>query len=512
VAIAIGTNVAAWWAYTWPLARLYGLVEGRDRIFNVGAAAIVAAGNSPLERVQVGEAALEPFWTVLIATLALFRPENVVTVYHWLPVLALFAVAIGLYLGMGVGAEPEDRWMLALIVFAVLGLSSVAMTGRSPTPPFWTGNFLFKPNHVAALGCLGLILGLTAGAARWWKLGLALGLLSWLFVMTWAFAAFGLVIGEALRRASDRRLGPLVGALALSSLFALPVLASLLHNYSPTAAHAGASQLWQVHELGRRLAHPDLLLGDLGPGLPLVVGGCVALWRRARPLDRTMLGLVLGGLVTWAVVSICSSFGFAPEPDEVYYYLRFTLALAMGSSLWHAARWIAAHSALDPGRASLLAVACCLPFSFPAYWDPPTMDRYWPYLQTPVSKNIVEYATWIRENTPPDAVFAATPSASYWIPALTGRRVLQSGDSRPPQDHEVRRDVMRTLMGSRDEAEIRSAAALHGVTHLVLDWKALDPDRDDTNAIREVLTPIFHNKRVRIFEVPSHLRIRPSTP
>ena len=76
VAVVLAINGFAWWAYVSPLERVYALMEGGDRIFNLGAAAIVAAGNSPWERVQVGEVALEPFWTVAIASLALFRPRE----------------------------------------------------------------------------------------------------------------------------------------------------------------------------------------------------------------------------------------------------------------------------------------------------------------------------------------------------------------------------------------------------------------------------------------------------
>ena len=290
MAVVLTINMFAWWAYVSPLPRVYALMEGGDRIFNLGAAAIVAAGNSPWERVQVGEVALEPFWTVAIAALALFRPENVMTVYYYLPIMALVAVALGLYCGARSGGPSDARWELAVTVFAVLGLSSIAMTSRSPIPPYWLGNFLLKPNHVAAYGLVGVVLGLRAARRPVWQVGLAMGLLAWVFLMTWAFVAAGLLLAEAFTPKDERRLRALVAALAVSGVIASPILVVIAFNYSPVSDAAGATQLWRQAEMGKLLGYPDLILGDLGPGLPLAVAGTWAAWSRRSAMDRLLLG------------------------------------------------------------------------------------------------------------------------------------------------------------------------------------------------------------------------------
>src|SRR4029453_10330014 len=97
-------------------------------------------------------------------------------------------------------------------------------------------------------------------------------------------------------------------------------------------------------------------------------------------------------------------------------------ALAAGCALAAAGRL--ADDRVGPGRGHVLALAACLPFSFPYYWDPPTMDRYYPMSLQPVSRKVADYAQWIRESTAADAVFVAGPTASTYIPALAGRRVL----------------------------------------------------------------------------------------
>jgi hypothetical protein len=494
-------NILAWCAYTAPLPRLYSLVEERDRIFNVGEAAVVAAGNSPWERVQVGEAAIEPFWTVLIASLALFRPEVVVSVFHWLPVVALVSVAVGLYLGLPQTAakEESERWEAAFIVFAVLGLSSVAMTERSPIPPFWAGNFLLKPNHAAALGLVGVVLGMSGSGRRMWHQGVILGLLGWAFLMSWGFVAAGLIVGELFQRKAERRLAKTIGAIALSAVLVSPVLVMIAIHFKPSSETVGAAALWRLGEMAQRLGYPDLVLGDLGPGLPLAALGIWILLLRGGRSDRLLLGLIASAAAIWVLITVSSHFGFAPEPDEVFYNLRFTLAVAMGIALARAALWMEKTSRLVRGKSYLVVFGCCIPFTFPAYWDPPTMDRYFQYHLTAISRNVVQYADWIRSNTPRGAVFAATPTASFWIPALAGRRVLQSGNARPPIDHLTREEVMSVLMTSRDAAAIRAAADRYGVTYLAVDW---DATRETSFADRrQVLRPVFVNARVRIFEL-----------
>lgn len=494
-------NVMAWCAYTAPLPRLYALIEGRDRIVNVGEAAVVAAGNSPWERAQAGEPALEPFWTVLIASLAGFRPEAVVSVFHWLPVVALASASWGLYLGLRRTApdDQSERWEAAFIVFAVLGLSSLAMTARSPIPPFWAGNFLLKPNHAAALGLAGIVVGMSASGRRMWQQGALLGLLGWTFLMSWGFVAAGLVAGELLQTKAERRLAKTLGAIAFSLVLVSPALLTIGFHYHPSSDTVGAKGLWGWTELAQRLGYPDLLLGDLGPGLPLAALGMWILFSRGRRIDRLLLGLIGSAAAIWALVTVFSHVGFAPEPDEVFYNLRFTLAVAMGVALAGAARWIGETTPLVAGRSSLVVLGCCIPFTFPAYWDPPTMDRYFEYQLTKVPGKVVQYTDWIRANTPPNAVFAATPSASFWIPALSGRRVLQTGKIRPPLDHVTREGVMSLLMTSRDTAAIRAAASPYGVTHLAVDWEATRkaPLADR----RDVLRTVFSNSRVAIFEL-----------
>ena len=467
VALLLGLNVAAWAAYVAPLGRLYALDDVRDRAFNVGMAACVAAGNSPWDHVQVGYASLEPFWDVLVAALALFDPARVMAIYHWVPVLALVVVTLGLYRGLGVA--ENDAWERVLMVFAVLGLSSFTASPEPPVPPLWAGNFLLKPNHATGWGVAAIVLGLRARRAPWWVQGLVLGLLAWVFLLHWAFVAAGLVLAEWLRRPEERRVKDLVFSLGVSSLVALPEILNLARDFSPFGQGDSRDQVWAMAQIGQVLALPHWVTLDLGPLFVLGIGGAVVLRRRGLDRDHLLLGLLLATWLLWLALALASPFGIAPEPDELHYFLRFAMALTAGAALAGIARHIEKVLPLGPGQGSVLVMAAFLVLTFPAYWDPPTMDRYYQWSLPPLDPKVVEYGTWVRENTPPDAVFLAGPLSSSWIPVLSGRRVLLTGDARPPSDYRERKETERLLLRSSDAEAIQRAARAAGISFLAID-------------------------------------------
>jgi hypothetical protein len=187
-------------------------------------------------------------------------------------------------------------------------------------------------------------------------------------------------------------------------------------------------------------------------------------------LEAAVVGFGVAGWAMWAASLPLALAGFAPEPDELHYFLRFVMSLAAGMALATAATWLARASALGIGQAHLLLMAACLPLAFPVYHDPLTMDRYFAESCRPLPPKVVAYTDWIRAHTSPDAVFAAGRSAAMWIPALTGRRVLLAEGGRLlPADYDQRKAVERTLLTSSDAASVRQAAERYGVTHIAID-------------------------------------------
>lgn len=475
-ALLLATHLAAAGATFVPLQRPYALSESTDRAFNLGMAARVALGGSPFEHTQVGFASPEPALNWATAALAWFDPERVAAAAAALTPLALLAVGLGLYLGLRQSApdagtgEARDAWERVMLVFAVLSLSSLTMSPRPPTPPFWAGNFLLKPNHGAALGLVAVAAGLLGrGRGRGVALGLVLGLLSWVFLLDWAYALPGLVLGVALASRGERRWGALAAALCLSAAIALPYVLHLLPDYSPARSHGAARHMWGDPR-GLPLAVPNWSTLDLGPLFVLGVIGAALSWRRRAPRDRALLGLFAATCVAVAASMPLALLGVAPEPDELHYFLRFVMALGAGTALAAAAREIESRRGLVPGQGHLLALAALVPLSFPIYWDPPSMDRYFPLSRQTLRPKVEAYARYVRQHTPRDAVFVAGKQAASWIPALTGRRVvLAEGGQLMPPDRDRRKQVERTLLLSQDAGEIRAAAARYGVTHVAID-------------------------------------------
>jgi uncharacterized membrane protein len=134
------------------------------------------------------------------------------------------------------------------------------------------------------------------------------------------------------------------------------------------------------------------------------------------------------------------------------------------------------------------------------------MDRYYRWSRPPLNPLIVNYGEWVRENTLPAAVFLAGRSASIWIPALAGRRVLLTADSRPPRDYERRARVERQVMRSSDPQKVMAALREYGIGYVAIDAAARDAYGPEVVArLRQVpgLQPVFSNPAVDIFRVSS---------
>ncbi len=507
LAFVVGTHLVAWFTYMAPLQRPYAFGEGKDRVFNVGMAAGVAIGHSPFEHVQTGLASPEPLWSAVVGLACLGRPERAHSLYSALTPVVLVCLALALAYACRAVAGAGAAWDAALTVFAVLGLSSTTPGGPS-IPPFWTMSFLVKPQHGFGFVLVALLLGLWArGARRLWLPALGLGLLGWVFLMHWAYFIFGLFVATWLRTAAQRSWRRLALIVALATLLVAPLVTHLVRSYNPLDRDQPASShMWEDSAMRRFVAgHWSGL--DMGPLLVAGVCGAWVMWRRRAALDVPLLGLLIGTTVLWWGAALFAGFGIAPELDELHYFLRFALAASAGAALAALGRFIEAERPLRAGQGMLLVFALTTPLSLPAYWDPPRMDLYYPGSCERLGKRIWAYCGWIRENVPKDAVFVAGPSASNWIPALTGRKVLLAEFcALVPRDAQDRRAAERVLLRETDPETVRTAARRFGITHVAIDPPLLQKygvQRFSELASSPALRTVFSNAQVRILEVIS---------
>jgi hypothetical protein len=79
-------------------------------------------------------------------------------------------------------------------------------------------------------------------------------------------------------------------------------------------------------------------------------------------------------------------------------------------------------------------------------------------------------ASWIRTNTPREAVFACPPETGFFLAGLTGRKViaLPPGHMNPAADVEVRLSDLGRMLSTRDEEVFQPLAARYGATHLLV--------------------------------------------
>ncbi|MBX7184379.1 MAG: hypothetical protein K1Y01_04460 [Vicinamibacteria bacterium] len=463
LAILVVMHAGAYLGYYGNLGRPYGVGVGSDRSLGLGMARAVADGGSPFDHVQIRFGNLEPFWTFSVAALSGFSSERVPFVYDHMALLALTLTALGFYAGWSRRRGEEDadeaRWRGVLVAAAVLGLSSMNLGAAPPAPPFWQANFVFKPNHSIAFGLVGLLSGYRARSGKWWGMGLLLGLLLWAFILDWAYLLPGLFIGALMAPARWTELKRVVSATAASAAIGAVYVAHLLRDYNP-AGPGDMPLIWR-DPMGEKFENPFWWSLDLGPLLLLFLVGLLAAFRNRRE-DGAAFGFLLTAPLVAAGYLAGLRLGFAPEPDEGYFWVRMAAAAGAGYGVWTLLRWKARGSQAAVG----LVFAAMLAFSFPGRFDPTTQDRYYARSLTPLDEDLLSTAAWLRENTSVHDVLMS--SEGITLSGLTGRRFLMV---RPVQtrDRAEREWTERQILTSMDERAVRQAAARYGVTHVVLD-------------------------------------------
>ncbi len=484
----------AFLSYYSDLKRTYAVGVSNDRALGVGMAMAVADGGSPFDHVQVEFGNLEPLWTFMVAALSGFSIDRVPWVYDRMTLLMLALTAVGFYRAWSypqMGEDPEIAgWRGVLVAAGVLGLSSFALAPDPPVQAFWQANFVFKPNHALAFGVVGLLSRLTPSRVSWQWMGVLQGLLIWAFILDWAYLVPGLFIAaligrdraEALKRTT---LGTLLG-LALG----LPYVLHLLRDYNPVGA-GEMPQIWR-DQLGQRLNSPYLWSLDLGPLLLLFLAGLLFALRRSVEENGALGFLATGPLVAIGYV-VGLQVGFAPEPDEGFYYVRLVAGAGAGYAVWSLASRLKGAS----NARFAICFGAVLAISFPAYFNPMRDDRFYPLSREAMPSGVVATANWIRANVGAKSVLIS--AEGIMLSGLTGRRFLMV---RPAQtaDRVDRERAERDILTSLDEETVRRAAARYRVTHVVLDDRLRDKYGDSARGLgnRPWFEPVFLNSFARI--------------
>ena len=518
--IAITGHALAWLATVFPLPNLYGANGSLDRENHLGWANVVALGFSPLYTFQVNQIHFEPLWPLLTAALAGFNVDRIALVMHWAPLFAGIALLLSVRFTWvrvwpgraGLHTEASFAALGALLLLAVPG----DFWGAFSNP--WALTFLLKPNHALGL-VLAPLAAVTVARAGTWKTrlmaGLVLQLLGWVFVMHMALFVAGLVAFVAISwgtRRDDRRKDLIDVATAVGANLVLvsPYLLMLLVAYPIVQGRTSLSGL------SERPFEVSLRLGAL-----LVLSGFGA-WRAYRKggrLGRILSTQWLTAHVIWQIYPLLGLVGLDREPDEAFYWCRFWTGLFAGAFMFSVAQQgfrrmrRVTMERVSPriGAAAALSLVLLLPSLLPAWWDPSTMDRYYPSARQPLPDWITEPTRFIRASTPPDAVFTGDRNYARWIAAYGARRVLLSRSLNWPNDALRRTDLDNAILHGGSGPLVAEGIERYGLQYLLVTGTPLEQapavtieyllKRPD---LQVVYDRTFAAERVVIFKMDRH--------
>jgi hypothetical protein len=471
-------NAWAWGITNYPLQRLYGLGPSHDRVWNLGMCQVVAAGNSPLQTPQVGQLHFEPFWGVLVAVVSGWSPGRVLALYPFFPLVMACAFALSLEYGLRAAGEPCSAWarVLAAAFATLLSSSPLDFAGAYRVP--WAMGFLLKPNHALGLVLFPLLLRAFASIRGWpsrLAVGLLLHLLGWVFVIHMVYVAFGLAVFAAwslLERRPEARRDVLDAALVIlvNVLVVSPYIYMLLAGY-PLAQPGPRMAIppWSPHLLEVTTRSTWLTL--------LGAWGTVLMHRRGNRFGRAWSAQVVGAYALWLAYIPLAFFQLARERDELFFWIRYLMAASAGIGAWDLAGRVAGLvRRLDAGPAMRAAAvgALALPWSFPYWWDPISMDRYFTGSVSPIPGDVRSAMDFVRNSTPPDAVFAGDRGTTAgYLAALGARRMLLAEGLHAPPRRDERETLEAQLFVGGDVPNAREASSRFNVRYLLVTPAAL---------------------------------------
>jgi hypothetical protein len=462
-------------AFTRPLARPYGLVEGGPVLENLGHVMVAASREIPSEGRLVRQANPLPFWGLVLGALSGFDVERLSKLYAWIPLLALVLLAVATaWSSMALEhAELRPGFLPALSTFFVLFLSCDRLTFLEPETSFWSECFWSTPHLGVALAgacvCWRCFAGDSIGS--WFTGAASLAFVGWLEPRL----AYCLGVGAALWIVAEgrwRKSLVLAAGFFLFIPFRTPsAVVELPASFGSWAD--GVSRLFSVTV-------------DSGLVFLLSLVGLSLLWRSGRSRERLLATCTLTAFLLWGLTSFIPVTAVTFEPRIVKAMLRLFASVSASYALYRGLIGLhAIHSTLpedwrfvprvlrgiSTARVGLSAfILLSLPWCFPYWWLPVRMDPTYVESLAPISGNLLEMADAIRRLSSPQAVFAAGDSYAPWIPALAGRRVLLA-DSDPP-DFSARKAALQAFAFSHEPKTIAKAASQWGLTHLA--WGRLD--------------------------------------
>jgi hypothetical protein len=245
-----------------------------------------------------------------------------------------------------------------------------------------------------------------------------------------------------------------VGRLLRRSRWAVPAVATVVAaGWALLGRGVSPLPLWE---------RAMLLCLDQGPWLPLAVLG----WRR-RP-DSSSIALALGG----GALVLGSGTLLPVDVWGAHAFYRLGLLLAASGLAQELAVFCGARlgrffglPTVAPERLGAAALIVALvPGAFITSWDPAALDPVTGRSLEPISPHLLRAMEWVREQTPPGAVFVAGPDYAPAVAALGGRRLLRAPGWLQAPDEERRLRAERQALSGRPSGRL---GRLYGIGYVL---------------------------------------------
>ena len=391
--------------------------------------------------------------------------------------MAFVLLAIGFWVlqlqrPYGVLIDDAATRRAAEVAVAANGVDDSFVVGWPPGCHGWrwlVGTGLPADDVIALPTLLPLIVPLAVACAillLWRRVQAALAVVLWL-----AFAT-----GE-LEVARGSGLVPLIWSRPGAACAFVGGVGLVLAATAASRRHTGAVRLGSLGILlavcagaaapeSRPMAPLDGLLAATLDQMPWIAIGA---WGALRRRDEASRLFVFGG----GGLAIAASLG-APVDDWVARcFLRVGLLLGSSLAIWEVAPKLGRvvqglprvqRYGFEPrnlGVAALLFVT--LPGSFLVWWNPVGLDPVAEASLEPFPQSLETAMSFIRRETPADAVFLASPSYAPQLVVRTGRRVLRADGLADPLDRDRRISAERPLLARRP---LPARAAALGVDYV----------------------------------------------
>ena len=491
-------GLMSWLLTLAPLERPYGLQPGTAISFETALAASGAARGDVLESWVVGLRNPRPAWSLAFYMLSFGNPSRARMILELIAPLTLIFLPIAVFWLLR-GSARERTWLALTGAFSAVLASSVPLDAFQPFSMSFHSSFFFSPHRPLSLllVILSIALAWQSGVRQAVFSGLLLGIVGWLEPILFIWAVLVLLLSSLLLLTQSRNHHQEVPWLnvTIGIVCAIPQMRYWFGEYL-LVRYPSSEEINAYRILFKNIF---AVTTDMEWIFVLALLALPLLWKRGGKRDHGILTMVIASYLVWIMASVLFHVHSFPEPDVIFYLVRFNVALAAGIGGFELSQRILVHlkySGCVESRAFALVLFFLIPYSGPFLWRPLQMDPLYYESQQDWDTSVQRLEHWVLEHTAPDAIILTGDDTGEWIAALTGRRVWTAERTLSRNESRVRRRELNRLFTSSNPSKMQDAFEATGASLLIFDrslrkvyWQ-FDVDKLDTSGLFQKLHQI----------------------